>query len=243
MSTHPPDLPLQSSMRINFSNFGEQKSEAKSKQLSFNNFSRAAFTAGVMKTIVETNLTIPGVLLDAASDSEAKINENDRWEWSYRAFVDGKSYAVRLVALPVENNSTKWKFYVTNSEQGLDDRLFFSGTTSASGRWGSWTYFSLQNTSSHEAMSKINWSLNSKDGLHIKFEVVSDRFERAGNYIDYTFNDTIKSAVYYDASKEQTTEIQWNVETNIGYIFSPDYNKGQQACWNERFADTACSEL
>ncbi|HET6527453.1 MAG TPA: hypothetical protein VFG39_01750 [Balneolaceae bacterium] len=242
-SNYPPALPLESSMGIHFSNFGKQKSSVKSQQLSFNNFARAAFTAGVMKAVIEANLFIPRALLDAASDSEAKINEKDRWEWNYRAFVDGKSYEVRLVALPGENNSTKWKFYVTNIEQGLDGRLLFSGTTSANGRQGSWSYFSLQNTSSSEAISKIKWSLNSKDELHIRVDVISNRFERGGDYIDYTFNGTTKSTVYYDAGEDKTTEIQWNIKTNIGYIFSLHYNNGRQACWDENFADIACNEL
>ena len=239
----PPELPPASSMEMDFSTFESQKAKSQSEVKTIENFSRAVGAALVMKTVVDVNLIIPRALLTAAANADAELNEDGEWEWEYTRTVDGNDYGVRLVATSVAEDSLNWDCYVTNTQLGVENRLFFSGTTGEEGTNGTWTYFSLRSPETEQEVSQLDWAVNGEDDVELRLEVLTDRNGYAGDYIEYTFDGTLKTATYYDESDDETTEIQINIQTNVGYFISPDYNNGQQACWDEDFQDIACSEL
>lgn len=138
------------------------------------------------------------------------------------------------------NDDVNWQFFVTNSELSIEDRLFFDGTTNADGSQGTWTYYDLSNES-NESVSEIQWAVTGEEEVSLRLDVVSDRFDNQGDYIDYTFDGTVKNAVYYNAGNDETTELQWNVETKAGYLIAPNFNNGEQACWDENFDNASCS--
>lgn len=240
---NPPSLPPASSMNMDFSTFQNNQKTGGATTQTTDNFGHAVTAALIMKTVVDVNLAIPKVLLTAAANADAQLNENEKWEWSYSKTADGNSYSVRLVASRNSDNSIDWDCYVTNTELNLSDQLFFSGTTSSDATEGTWTYYNLQNTSSQEEVSQIKWTVNGENNVSLKLEVTSDRNDHQGDYIKYTFDGTIKTATYYDASADETTEIQLNTDSHVGYFISPNYNGGMQSCWNDSFQDISCSEL
>lgn len=152
-------------------------------------------------------------------------------------------FGVRLVASRNGDISVNWNFHVTNSELRLSDLLFFSGTTSADGREGMWVYYDLQSPDNQQEVSEISWSVTGDEEVSLRLDVASDRNGNEGDYLEYTFDDSVKNAVYYNADEDETTEIEWNVETKVGFIISPDYNNGQKACWDADFRNIACSEI
>ncbi|HKK46064.1 MAG TPA: hypothetical protein VJ964_11125 [Balneolaceae bacterium] len=239
----PPELPPSSSMNMDFSGFQNNQKINNTETQSSNNFGHAVAAAIIMKAVVDANLVIPKILLTAAANSDAQLNDNDKWEWSYSKTADGNTYSVRLVASRDGSGTITWDCYVTNSNLNLNDQLFFSGTTNSDATEGTWTYYNLQNTGSQEEVSQINWTVNGQDNVNLKLQVTSDRNDNKGDYIKYTFDGTLKTATYYDASTDETTEIQINVDTHIGYFISPNYNNGMQSCWDNSFQDTACSAL
>jgi len=231
-------------MDMDFSTF-DSNSKAKTsgyEQQTVQNFSRAAVTALVMKAVVEANLIIPKTLFAAASASDAELNDGD-WEWSYSKNAGGNSYGVRLVASRVNDSTVEWNAYVTNSQLGLEDRLFFSGTSNNEATEGEWTYYSLQSSQAEQEVSRINWSVNGTDDVDLELEILSDHNGYQGDTISYTFDGTVKHATYYDSSDDAAVEIELNVETMAGYIIAPNYNGGDQSCWNGDFQDVACSEI
>lgn len=243
-SDSPPPLPSSQSMEMDFSSFENNKQRAGGAQVqTVENFSRAVGTAVIMKTIVDLNLAVPKVLFAASQETEAKFNEDGQWEWSYSHTAGSKTYDVLLQASRTSENTISWNFYVTNPELSLDNRLLFSGTTNAEGTEGTWNYYSLKSSESKEAVSQIDWKVEGEENVELHLEVVSDRNDYQGDYIEYSYNGTLKTAVYFDSSKNQSTELQINTETNAGYIKTPDYNDGQKACWDEGFQNIACSEL
>lgn len=238
----PPPLPPTESMEMDFSTFENnqaQKSEA--DQQNVNNFAQAAFRALIAKAVVNVNLAIPKVILEAASNAEAELNENEEWVWSYGRTAGNDTFEVRLVASRESADEVNWQFFVTNSSLNIDDKLFFSGSTNTEGIVGTWIYYNLLNSEEDEAVSQITWSVNGEDDVELRLEVVSDRNGRQGDFLEYTFDGTIKNVIYFDADKEETTELEWNTETNAGFIIAPDFNNGEKACWDENFADVACS--
>lgn len=239
-SDQPPEIPPVESMTMDFSNFDnyQQNKEAFAKE-SNTNFTQAAIRAFVIKTVVDLNLAIPKALLTAASESEAEFNEEGEWVWSYTKNAGNETYEVRLVASQQNEGEINWQFFVTNSGLNINDKLFFNGTTTTDGSQGTWTYYNLM-SSSEEAVSVTNWMVSEDGNIDLRLEVISDRFNNEGDYIEYTFDGTVKNVVFYNADEDATTELQWNVETNAGYIIAPDYNNGEKACWNENFENVAC---
>ena len=238
----PPQVPPASSMQMDLSSFETPKTINGTQTQSVDNFARASLTAITLRTIVELNLAIPRALLTAANATDAELNEDENWEWSYTHTAGGSDYEVRLVASREGENTVNWEFYVTNSMLGLDDQLFFTGTTNNDGAEGEWSYYNLQNTESQEQVSQVDWTVNGEEDVELRLEVTSDRNENQGDYIDYTRNDSLKTAVYFDNSDDQETELQINVNTKAGYIIAPNYNNGEKACWDENFQDLSCSE-
>ncbi|MBN2731685.1 MAG: hypothetical protein JXR26_04560 [Balneolaceae bacterium] len=239
----PPELPPAQSMQTNFSLFDQQQTSSQPQTRASENFNRAFGTALIMKAVVDFNLAIPRALLAAASNAGAELNESEEWEWNYSKQAGDQTFGVRLVASGDGDTSVNWNFYVTNSELGLSDQLFFSGTTSADGREGTWVYYDLQTPDNQEAVSEISWSVTGDEEVALRLDVVSDRNENEGDYLEYTFDNSVKSAVYYNADENEITKIEWNVETKVGYIISPDYNNGQKACWDTDLQDVTCSEI
>jgi len=236
-SEEPPQLPPVESMQVDFSTF--EGAQAAKQEVANTNFSQAALRALVMKTVVDLNLAIPRVLLAAAEGTEAEFNEDGQWEWSYSHTAGENNYEVRLVASAEGDSNVKWEFFVTNSTLEIDNKLLFEGTTSNEGRQGTWTYFNIVGEG-NEPVSNIEWSVNGEDEVSLRLEVVSDRYNNLGDFIEYSFDGTVKNAVYYNAGLEETTELQWNVETKAGYLIAPNYNNGEQACWDENFEDVVC---
>jgi len=243
VSEEPPTVPPASSMKMDFSTLSNQKDGAQANsQQSVENFGRAVVTGIVLKSIVEVNVAIPRALLTAANNSDAELNENEEWEWSFSRTERDTSFDVRLLASRTEQDSVNWSFYVTNPDLELDNQLFFDGTTNANGTEGVWAYYSIENTGSQEQVSHLNWAINVENDIELRLEVTSDRHGNQGDYIDYTYEDSLKTVVYYDNSEDAETEIQYNVNTKAGYIIAPNYNNGEKACWDENLQDVTCSE-
>lgn len=239
-SDEPPQLPPAESMEMDFSTFESNQKVQGEAALAGENFTQAVVRAIVMKAVVDLNLAIPRALLTAASESEAEFNEEGEWVWSYTRNTGQETYEVRLVASQGGSNEVNWQFYVTNSELSIDNRLFFDGTTNADGTQGTWTYYSLLDET-NEAVSEIQWEVAEDENVSLRLDVTSDRFDNEGDYIEYNFDGTVKSAVYYNAGEDQTTELQWNIETRAGYLIAPGFNNGEQACWDANFDDASCS--
>lgn len=240
---NPPAIPPEHSMAMELSNFNEQSKVQSATTQAKNNFGQAVFRAGLLKTIVDINLAIPTAFLKAASESDARLNENEEWEWKYNTTAESNEYGVRLTAVRDESGSASWNFYVTNPQFNLDNKLFFSGVSDAQGTEGSWSYYSLLDSDGkEEKVSQIAWTVESKDDLNLRLDVVSDRNDNRGDYIDYTLEGTTKAVVHFDASENQETTLQWNTGTNAGSITAPNYNNGNKACWDGNLEDISCPE-
>jgi hypothetical protein len=130
-----------------------------------------------------------------------------------------------------------WNFYVTNSELGYDNQLFFTGTSDFDATSGSWTYFDLE---SGREVSAVTWQRTESE-TSVFLEVKSDRNDNLGDSISYEFDGTVKTIVFVDVSEDETTTISYNTETRTGFIISPNYNEGAKSCWDENLNNTTCS--
>lgn len=249
----PPELPPAESMEMDFSTFEKEGAQYDSTDTNTNaettaavddslaNFAHAAFRAFIMKAVVDVNLAAPRILLKAAENTGPELNDKEEWVWSFSKSAQDTVFEARLVASHDGGSGVHWSMYVTNTEQNLDNRLFFEGTTTRNGREGTWTYYNLQGSDSSEAVSEVTWNIIDKQNEQLRLEVLTDRNGHQGDYIEYIFDGTYKTAVYYDAMEDATTEIEWNVDTHEGYLIAPGYNNGERSCWDSNLINTSCS--
>lgn len=243
---NPPQIPSAQTMTVEMGEFEENNSQQKAEERAIvqsdNAFRNAAARAMLVKGVVDASLVVPRVLLKAADSTDAEFGEDGKWTWAFSKTAGDHSYEVRLVASEKEGDRVQWDFYVTNTEKDLNDQLFFSGVSTKDGHEGTWTYYNLNGELLDEPVSKVEWAVNGEDDVSLRLEVLSEQSEHTGDYLEYTFDGTIKHAVYFDASEETTAEIQWNVETKAGFLIAPNYNGGAKACWNSELQDTTCEE-
>lgn len=245
LDEQPPQLPPSESMNMDFSVFDENTNTTSSNLTadneSYSHFFNAAIRAMVMEAIVNTNLTIPKTLLKAAENVEPELTDNGEWTWSYTSDANNNNFEIRLVATSGSDDLVNWQMYVTNSALNIENALFFEGEVTEDGSTGNWTYYALFGEEAGSEVSQTNWSIESEDQVDLRLEVLTDRNGNLGDYIEYSFNSPVKLATYYNADEDQTSEIEWNIETIEGYIIAPNYNNGDQACWNSNFQDIECS--
>lgn len=235
-SENPPQMPPAESMSADFSEMDNANSKTAAKQAE-SNFNTAFVVTAVAKAIVQANAAIPRALLTAASNQEAEFTGEGSWEWYYSATENGNSYGVKLTAEAGTGNEVDWKFYVTNSQQGWDNQLFVSGTANREATSGTWTYYDLSNG---EEAAVTTWA-KAEGSQSLTLEVLSDRNDKEGDRLEYTFENDVKTLILLDASEGNTTTISFNVNTYTGFIISPDYNNGEKSCWDENLNNVSCS--
>lgn len=244
LDEQPPQLPSAESMNMDFTVFdedsGTNSTNITADNESYSHFFNAAIRAMVMKGIVNTNLAIPKTLLKAAENVEPELTDNGEWTWSYTSGANDNNFEIRLVATSDSDDLVNWQMYVTNSALNIENALFFEGEVTENGSTGNWTYYALLGDEAGKEVSQTTWSIENEDQIDLRLEVLTNRNGNLGDYIDYSFNPPVKQATYYNSGEDQTTEIEWNSETFEGYIIAPNYNNGEQACWNSNFQDIEC---
>ncbi len=232
----PPVLPSAESMKVDITEMDSVSGKSKARRAE-SHFNTALMSAGIAKIILDANLIIPRALIRAAHDQKAESAGNKEWEWNYSTAANGQQFGVQLTALVESKEKVVWNFFVTNTAAGIENQLFFSGTSTRDATEGSWTYYSLQ---SGNKVSELSWEKSENSAL-VAMEVLSDRNNNLGDSIRYTFDGTMKSVVYTDVSEGETTTISYNVESMAGFIISPNYNGGAKSCWDENLNNTTCT--
>lgn len=232
----PPELPSTETMTVDMSEMESVSNKVPAK-VAESNFNTALLAVGVARIILEANLAIPKALVSAAQSATVEPTGDSEWEWRYVTAANGQNFEVRLTATVDDSDAVIWNFYVTNSSLGLEDALFFTGTSGPEGNSGTWTYFDLN---TQNEVSTIEW-MRSENDISIRLDVESDRNDNLGDYITYDFDGTVKSVTFFDASENATSIISFNTETNTGFIISPNYNEGAKSCWDENLNNIMCT--
>jgi len=247
LNEQPPQLPPAESMDMNFSVFDKDTDAGSSgdanltaENESYTHFLNATFRAMIVRGVVNSSLAIPKTLLNAAENIEPELSDDGEWTWSYSKDANGNNFEAELIATTDGNGQVIWQMYVTSSALDIDNELLFEGEVLTDGSSGNWTYFALLGDEAGSEISSVIWTVENEDQVDLRLEVLTDRNGNLGDYIEYSFDSPVKLATYYNAGDNQTTEIEWNSETFEGYLVAPNYNNGEQACWNNDFQNVEC---
>ena len=231
----PPTIPSTASMDIDYS--GMQSTNFKTASQTDSTYIAALIAASITKVSYDALISIPKTLLEAAQNSEPEYIGNATWQWEYSASGEGASYSVRLTA-NTSREEVDWKFYVLLSSPAVtwDDVLLFSGSTTYDGSEGIWLIY---NPTTEKRIVSTGWSID-ETTTGLSMGIFPQGNDTREYLITYTFEGTTKTLVYYNDGEQSQTTIQWDTETGVGFLIAPNFNDGEQACWDENFQDTTC---
>ena len=245
----PPELPPAEAMQMAFTLFSGSQNlgitftdDAGDANIEtpFSNFLQASVRAIVINGVLAANTALPASVLVSAELIEPELNENGEWEWSYTVDAFNRTADVRLTGTD-EDGGVRWNVYITQSELSIDNLLLFTGLSSSDNSSGSWTYFDpAAGSDSTEQISELMWSYAGSEDYSLQLEILTDRNNKLGDILSASQAGSVNQAAYIDAGDNTQTEVEWNRDTNEGYLISPNYNNGVKSCWNRMFVNSSC---
>ncbi len=239
VTVEPPELPPVSSMTMDFSAFGGGKL-APSRALAAKNFGNAVTRVLLLDVAVILVLSPPVAFFKTAAGTIPVRQDDGSWLWDYTVNFLGQKYDVdltgRLVGL-----KTVWSMKVTNTSRQipLEDFEWYSGEAALDNKSGSWRFFDPATPNETNQIATIEWSIRA-DKSEIVFSNTNGLDLNFGDVLSYSVEGTMALIAFYDASKNITADITWELETIAGSIKVPDYNDGERACWDENQQDVVC---
>ena len=199
------------------------------------------FNAGLrvifIRGITQIMLTPPVAAFGLAWNSLPTLQEDNSWIWVYTHVYGGDELQVRLRGLKVEEGA-EWQMRVssTATDPPLDNQLWFSGTTQDAGATGDWTFHGLL-MDDYPEVGQLAWGTDTA-GEYLSYTVLHG--VETGNTLAYHRDVPDHSIDYNDAQDVNQWFIRWNVTAGTGSLMVPNYNGGEEACWDGDQNDTDC---
>ena len=246
----PPELPPAEAMQMGFTlfsdsqnldlNFTDEFGGDTNMETPYSNFLQASVRAIAINGVLAANTALPVSVLASAELIEPELNENGDWEWNYTVDAFNRTANVRFTGSD-EDGQVRWNVYITQSDLNINNQLLFTGLSSPDNSSGSWTYFDpAAGSDSTEQISELMWSYAGSEDYSLQLEILTDRNNKFGDILSTSQTGSVKQAAYTDAGDNTHTEVEWDGDTNEGFLISPKYNSGVKACWNQMFVNSSC---
>ena len=226
------ELPPQSSMSMDFSDFGGGKM-APGMVPAGKNFKAAAGRVILLDIIVIAVLAAPVGLFKSATTTVPMRQPGGSWLWDYDVDFLGQTYEANLTG-SLEGFKTVWSMSVTNPSRRipLDDFEWYYGEAALNNKSGSWHFFDPATPDDGNEVATIEWSVKGINKGTIVYTNTNERGPNFGDTLSYTVDGTTATILFYDASKNLEADIDWDLFTVEGSIKVPDYNGGERAYWD-----------
>lgn len=233
----PPVLPSAEKLDFNLRFFEDSNAEAeRSSKRNFYNAYVRAVTVGAITHVV---LTPPIYAFSLAIHSVPSLQDDGSYIWVY-TYVDGAEEAqIRLRGLPIDEGRVQWQLRVTNEHDSppLNNALWFEGETWKDGAEGMWSFHDPEVTGG-PVVATIEWG---QDG-NGEFLRLTDLVENVGDELELRSEGSENRITYVDADMPANEWfIRWIETTGAGSLKVPDYNSGNEACWDEDQNDVVCA--
>jgi hypothetical protein len=258
-STHPkkpPKVPTAKSLKLNLSTFknGKQKTSeanaAASAHISGTSYSNFGQTLNLIEPVlvIGGQLVVPALILSLAPQNNPQRNAKGQWVWNYSSSFNGNSFATKLVGARHSDGSSSWKFYTSGSTQTTHNRLLLSGSSNADNTKGSWvTYYNSSLFNKGEKLHKVDvvhWNTQGSHDITLKVKYVGDVYSGyTGAHLTYYSEGSILHLDYFASGSNNPITVQWNYQTNEGFVIEPNYNNGNKACWGSNYLNIPCSQI
>lgn len=251
---NPPSIPSVESMKIDFSNFDNEKKHAfysNSKGIENSNWEFSAFVAGFWNEIIVTTLAIPLITFSLAVNETPVYLENKTWEWNYDATIFTAVYKARLTG-QIRTRDIEWKLYISREGSGgFSEFLWVQGTSNLDGTSGQWIF--NHSSSYKEPILQIDWTGNGIEILTVKYTYVrvlndsrvNDLFRTS--YIEYgkqTGNyNAYYSIHYFNGADFSDVQVEWSTTGKHGRIKCEKFfSDNEWHCWNGNYINVICPE-
>ena len=243
----PPELPPQTSLVMDFSDFLSPASAAapgvQMAPAAGTYWTRSAVVVGVWNLILTGTLAPPTAAFIAAVHHQPEWDDSaSAWTWSYDFNVLGVQHSARLEARFI-TDGVRWDMYISR-DGGFTDFRWYTGVSHASGTNGSWTL----NMSPEEPTEflQIDWErASSGETYELTYTNIIAGNAEYGSYITHgVTGDTPYDAFYdlYGADTGNLTEIEWNRTTKEGRTKDPaHFGDSDWRCWDSNLDNTTCN--
>ncbi|HKL14800.1 MAG TPA: hypothetical protein VJ915_04155 [Balneolaceae bacterium] len=227
----PPAVPEAVPAEINSSIFDNNNPTGEN----FDLFNQAAIYAETAAAQINGGTILGQTYLEFTRSSESEF-EDGTWTWNFTSSQSGFDVSVRTTAEQLQNGF-QWDIFVSGTFNGetVNEFSFLSGFISDDGSTGSWQYFSPGD--SDQPILEYQWEVI--DDSQTSFSTIFSGFSSDDQQrIDYVQNGADNTLEYTGFSSVPDLVIYWNSESGAGYI---DREGEDRQCWDESFAEVACS--
>lgn len=228
-----PD-PAKLSVDLNFFSKGADVAKAYGHQ----NFYNAYLRAVIVTAMTDLVLAPPVAAFSLALHTVPNHQQDGSWIWVY-TFVDGAEEAqIRLRGM-ADGDVVRWEMRVTlhDAHHDLDQALWFDGTTSGEGDNGSWTFYEVD-LPEMPASGRLEWSNSpSRNELSLTALLGDD----AGDSLTISVEGDAARIDFAEGDSDDAWFIRWNESDGTGSLMVPDYNYGEEACWDAQQYDVDCN--
>lgn len=231
-----PVLPAPERLTFDFDYFQEP---SQLERASKNNFFNAYIRAVVASAITHYLLAPPVAAFALAFDTVPSPQPDGSWLWVY-TWVDGsEEVQVRLRGKEIADEHVLWEMRASNTAEGFEQELWFEGETWDDAVTGVFRFHDFQREGK-PVVASVEWG-EDENG---KFLSLTDEYDHAGDSLEYREDGTLNSFTFRDASDPDLSWfVKWNEADGTGSLRAPDYNGGQEACWDEHQNDAVCPVL
>jgi hypothetical protein len=188
-----------------------------------------------------------------AIHSVPQQQEDGSWLWTYIFVEDGVEYSIFLYGTPGDTY-VDWRMEVSTNDPGfpLDHFVWFSGRAQADDSEGYWQFYDpvfAASTMTGSAATptpgvetiRIDWENPSVTEHRLTILVNGVGHEDEGDYVEFFESSLVGSITHYDAGEDLLSDITYYPDGS-GSLTVPDYNNGEQACWDRQQFDTDCPQ-
>ncbi|MEM1117069.1 MAG: hypothetical protein AAF845_16335 [Bacteroidota bacterium] len=201
-------------------------------------FLNATVRVGVVTTIIGLNLVLPEAATRAATQVDPVAGDDgETFVWENTVDAVDNDVEIRLLA-DASGSRINWRLTVENTSDDVEDGplTLYTASTSFDGQEGTWRLF---DPDVDAAMLTAEFDVD--DTPEVTFAVPEGRPE-AGTSVRYETDGAMRTFDFVDADGVRTL-VEWDTETNAGFIEADDYNGGARACWDAGLANTACESV
>lgn len=231
----PPAIPEIGEVLTPDINYFENNNVAKSEQFaSTKNFNEAKLIVTVNIGLLSIGQIYSG-LLEMAENEEATY-ENGQWVWEYTYSESGGTAKIKLTAKENSGNGTvNWAFFVSESEQNIENYKFMEGTVAADGSSGNWKIYAFTQEGPSQAQFSFDWIITAEDDLELT--LTYNLAEEEGS-LSYSREGSIFELTVSPVSSNTTAVVHLDISTQNGYYINLE---GVKSCWDSNFQDVTCS--
>lgn len=228
-----PTLPDPAALAFDFSFFEDGASLEKSGSGVHENFVNAYLRAVVLQAMAELTLAPPVAAFSVALHTVPRVQDDGSWVWSY--VWNGYRHPLRIAlrGMPA-GDRVEWEMRI-GAGGDVPTALWFAGATSGNGRTGRWEFFDLDDPD-QPVCGEVAWG-DADDGRFLEFtsrEPGSD-----GDVLRFLDADPDFAITLAPGAGGEPWFIRWSAD-GTGSLMVPDYNGGEEACWDRWQENTDC---